>query len=81
MGPNGGRRDDGLVGKTVRIQAGNWKGYLGSVADATLIHVHFALRSHLKKVMVLREQVAVVGENFGATKDPNRTLFMIFWHR
>lgn len=72
-GPNRGRRDDGLIGKTVRIQAGNWKGYLGSVADATPTHVQIELHSRLKKVMVLRERVAVVGDKFGATEDPNRS--------
>lgn len=72
-GPNRGRRDDGLIGKTVRIQAGNWKGYLGAVADATPTHVQVELHSRLKKVMVLRERVAVVGDKFGATEDPDRS--------
>ncbi len=67
-----GRRDDGLIGKTVRIQAGQWKGYLGSVADATATHVQVELHSRLKKVMVVRERVAVVGDKFGATEDPER---------
>ena len=71
-GPSQGRRDDGLVGKTVRIQAGNWKGYLGSVADATPTHVQVELHSRLKKILVLRERVAVVGDKYGATEDPNR---------
>lgn len=77
-GPTGGRgkRDDALVGKTVRIQAGNWKGYLGAVSDATATHVQVELHSRLKKVMVVRERVAVVGDKFGATEevsqnDPN----------
>jgi len=72
-GPNRGKKDDGLIGKTVRIQAGNWKGYLGSVADATPTHVQVELHSRLKKIMVLRERVAVVGDKFGATEDPNRS--------
>jgi len=69
----GGRKtDDGLVGKTVRIQAGQWKGYLGSVCDATATHVQVELHSRLKKVMVVRERVAVAGDKFGATEDQNR---------
>ena len=71
-GPGRGRRDDGLIGKTVRIQAGNWKGYLGGVSDATPTHVQVELHSRTKKVLVLRERVAVVGDKFGATEDPNR---------
>lgn len=65
-------RDDALVGKTVRIQAGQWKGYLGTVCDATATHVHVELHSRLKKVMVGREKVAVAGDKFGATEDGGR---------
>mmetsp|Transcript_39767 Transcript_39767/g.119560 ORF Transcript_39767/g.119560 Transcript_39767/m.119560 type:complete len:1121 (+) Transcript_39767:451-3813(+) len=73
-GPPGarGRKEDGLIGKTVRIQAGQWKGYLGAVSDATPTHVQVELHSRLKKVMVVRERVAVVGDKFGSTEDPNR---------
>jgi len=73
-GPPGGRgkKEDGLIGKTVRIQAGNWKGYLGAVSDATPTHVQVELHSRLKKVMVKRERVAVVGDKYGSTEDPNR---------
>lgn len=68
------KRDDGLIGKTVRIQAGNWKGYLGTVCDATATHVQVELHSRLKKVMVVRERVAVAGDKFGATEDAGRTI-------
>ena len=73
-GPVGGRgkRDDALIGKTVRIQAGQWKGYLGVVCDATATHVQVELHSRLKKVMVVRDRVAVVGDKFGATEDPSQ---------
>jgi len=73
----GGRKgQDGLVGKSVRIQAGMWKGYLGTVSDTTATHVQVELHSRLKKVMVVRERVVVVGDKFGATEeagqnDPN----------
>lgn len=66
------KRDDGLIGKTVRIQAGQWKGYLGTVADSTATHVQVELHSRLKKVMVIRERVVVVGDKFGATGDQNQ---------
>mmetsp|Transcript_15429 Transcript_15429/g.29098 ORF Transcript_15429/g.29098 Transcript_15429/m.29098 type:complete len:1091 (-) Transcript_15429:67-3339(-) len=75
-GPTGGavrgRQNDGIIGKTVRIQAGNWKGYLGAVADATPTHVQVELHSRLKKVMVLRDRVVVVGDKYGATEDADR---------
>lgn len=67
-----GRKDDGLVGKTVRVQAGQWKGYIGTVSDSTATHVQVELHSRLKKVMVIRERVAVVGDKFGATENPNQ---------
>lgn len=68
QGPARGRKDDNLIGKTVRIQAGNWKGYIGTVTDATATHVQVELHSRLKKVMVAREKVAVAGDKFGATE-------------
>ena len=73
-GPGGarGKGQDSLIGKTVRIQAGQWKGYLGAVCDATATHVQVELHSRLKKVMVVRERVAVVGDKFGATEDVNQ---------
>lgn len=73
-GPGGGRGrgQDSLIGKTVRIQAGQWKGYLGAVADATATHVQVELHSRLKKVMVVRERVAVVGDKFGAVEEVNQ---------
>jgi len=66
-------KEDGLSGKSVRIQAGNWKGYLGTVCDTTPTHVQVELHTRLKKVMVLRERVLVVGDKFGATEDPGRS--------
>lgn len=71
-GPGRGRNDDSLIGKTVRIQSGNYKGYLGIVTDATPTHVQVEVHSRLKKVMVLRDRVAVAGDKFGSTEDPSR---------
>jgi len=66
-GQRGARRDDTLIGKTVRVSSGKWKGYIGTVADSTATHVQVELHSRLKKVMVLRERIAVVGDKFGST--------------
>eukprot|EP00548_Thalassiothrix_antarctica_P014381 CAMPEP_0194175546 /NCGR_PEP_ID=MMETSP0154-20130528/9559_1 /TAXON_ID=1049557 /ORGANISM="Thalassiothrix antarctica, Strain L6-D1" /LENGTH=1076 /DNA_ID=CAMNT_0038889385 /DNA_START=101 /DNA_END=3331 /DNA_ORIENTATION=+ len=72
-GDRGGRkRDDALIGKSVRIQAGQWKGYIGTVSDATATHVKVELHSRLKKVMVVRERVVVAGDKYGSTEDPSR---------
>lgn len=68
-GPMRGERDESLMGKTVRIQAGQWKGYLGTVSHTTATHVQVELHSRLKKVMVVKERVHVVGDKFGATEN------------
>eukprot|EP00522_Entomoneis_paludosa_P007915 CAMPEP_0172446792 /NCGR_PEP_ID=MMETSP1065-20121228/6298_1 /TAXON_ID=265537 /ORGANISM="Amphiprora paludosa, Strain CCMP125" /LENGTH=1109 /DNA_ID=CAMNT_0013197981 /DNA_START=226 /DNA_END=3555 /DNA_ORIENTATION=- len=68
--PGAGRkRDDGLIGKTVRIQAGNWKGFIGTVSDTTGTHVEVELHARLKKVTVTHERVHVIGDKFGATEN------------
>jgi len=66
-GGRGGRKEDNLIGKTVRIQSGQWKGYLGCVTDVTATQVQVELHSRLKKVLVTRDRVAVAGDRFGAT--------------
>jgi len=73
-GRGGGRnKDDTLIQKTVRIQSGKWKGYLGCVSDANPTHVQVELHSRMKKIMVARDRVAVIGDRFGATDNPERT--------
>ncbi|GMH66254.1 hypothetical protein TrRE_jg785, partial [Triparma retinervis] len=68
----GGRRrpnasEDNMISKTVRIQQGQWKGYVGIVVNATDTHVSVELHSRLKKVNVLRNKVKVVGDKYGGT--------------
>ena len=55
------------MGKTVRIKAGQWKFYLGTVSHKIATHVQVELHSRLKKVMVVKECVHVIGHKFGAT--------------
>ena len=57
------------MSKTVRIRAGQWKGYLGTVSHTTATHVQVELHSRLKKVMVVKDRVHVIGDKFGATGD------------
>jgi transcription elongation factor SPT5 len=68
-----GKKDDGLIGKTVRVQAGQWKGYIGTVSDSTATHVQVELHSRLKKVLVVRERVLVIGDKFGATEQQSQS--------
>jgi len=72
--PHTAKHDDDLIGKTVRIQAGNCKGILGTVCDATTSHVHVELHSRLEKTMVVGERVVVAGDKFGATEEARRTI-------
>ena len=60
------RSDDKKMNKTVRIQKGQWKGYVGIVINATETHVMVELHSRLKKVNILQQNVAVVGDRFGS---------------
>lgn len=46
----GRRRDHGLVGTTVKIRIGPFKGYRGRVVDATDIDVRIELESQMKVV-------------------------------
>ena len=64
------KRDDALIDKSMRIQSGQWKGSLGIVSDATATHVH----SQQKKVMVVRDRVAVTGDKFGSTEDERKII-------
>lgn len=45
-----GRRDEGLVGRTVKIRLGPFKGYRGRVKDATSTTVRIELESQMKEV-------------------------------
>ncbi|EJK43949.1 hypothetical protein THAOC_37558, partial [Thalassiosira oceanica] len=49
--------------------AGQWKGYLGAVTHTTATHVQVELHSRLKKVMVVKERVHVIGDHYGATEN------------
>ena len=69
-----GKKDDGLIGKTVRVQAGQWKGYIGTVSDSTATHVQVELHSRLKKVLVVRDRVLVIGDKFGATEPQSQNI-------
>jgi transcription elongation factor SPT5 len=79
QGPGGnagarGKKTDGLMGKTVRVQAGQWKGYIGTISDTTADQVQVELHSRLKKVLVPRDRVLVIGDKFGETEVSNQSM-------
>ena len=51
----------------VRIQAEQWKGYLGTVASITATHTQVDLHSCLKKILVKKGWVTISGDWYGAT--------------
>ncbi|CAM6125018.1 unnamed protein product [Calypogeia fissa] len=54
----GSRRDHSLVGTTVKIRTGPFKGYRGRVVDATDTDVRIELESQMKVVTVRRDQLS-----------------------
>ncbi|KAH7297506.1 hypothetical protein KP509_26G072300 [Ceratopteris richardii] len=53
----GRRKEDALVGKTVKIRVGHFKGYRGRVVDVTGSSVRIELESQMKVVTVNRDQL------------------------
>eukprot|EP01090_Pellita_catalonica_P006455 TRINITY_DN1667_c0_g2_i1.p1 TRINITY_DN1667_c0_g2~~TRINITY_DN1667_c0_g2_i1.p1 ORF type:complete len:622 (+),score=97.82 TRINITY_DN1667_c0_g2_i1:1344-3209(+) len=58
FGRGRGRREDNLLHKTVIIQRGPWKGYIGIVVDATDSTARVELHTKCKIVNVPRDQLA-----------------------
>jgi len=69
---NRGRVKDDLITKSVKITKGPMKGYLGTIIDTTDTHVKVEVHTKAKKVMLLRNQVKVVGDELGSI-DRDRT--------
>ncbi|BET00579.1 Transcription elongation factor [Nesidiocoris tenuis] len=60
-GGMGGRRERELVGKTIRISSGPYKGSIGIVKDAKPGEIRVELHSSCKTISVLRSNCDVVG--------------------
>ncbi|GJP40756.1 hypothetical protein CLOM_g410 [Closterium sp. NIES-68] len=56
-GRMGNRRENGMVGRIVKIRAGPYKGYRGRVLDATDTTARIELESQMKVVTVRRDQL------------------------
>lgn len=65
MGRGRGRRDSELIGQTIKITHGPYKGHIGIVKDATEATARVELHSKCQTISVDRTRLAVVG---GPTK-------------
>ncbi|KAG8193552.1 hypothetical protein JTE90_003761 [Oedothorax gibbosus] len=65
MGRGRGRRDNDLIGQTIKITHGPYKGHIGIVKDATEATARVELHSKCQTISVDRTRMAVIG---GPTK-------------
>lgn len=74
-GPPRVQRDRTLIGQTVRITEGPYKGYIGIIKDATDSTVRLELHSMMRTISVDRNRVAVLGQKGkdGSTTSYGRT--------
>ncbi|MBN3319107.1 SPT5H factor, partial [Atractosteus spatula] len=75
MGRGRGRRDNDLIGQTVRISQGPYKGYIGVVKDATESTARVELHSTCQTISVDRQRLTTVGarRHGGMTSTHGRT--------
>ncbi|CAK6980621.1 transcription elongation factor SPT5 [Scomber scombrus] len=75
MGRGRGRRDNELIGQTVRISQGPYKGYIGVVKDATESTARVELHSTCQTISVDRQRLTTMGakRHSGNTSTHGRT--------
>uniref|UniRef100_A0A8D2ZTW6 Transcription elongation factor SPT5 n=1 Tax=Scophthalmus maximus TaxID=52904 RepID=A0A8D2ZTW6_SCOMX len=75
MGRGRGRRDNELIGQTVRISQGPYKGYIGVVKDATESTARVELHSTCQTISVDRQRLTAMGakRHSGMTSAHGRT--------
>ncbi|CAL8348423.1 unnamed protein product [Arctogadus glacialis] len=75
MGRGRGRRDNDLIGQTVRISQGPYKGYIGVVKDATESTARVELHSTCQTISVDRQRLTTMGakRSSGQTSTHGRT--------
>jgi transcription elongation factor len=61
-----GAGKDPMVGKSVQLTKGGFKGMLGHIVDATESHFWVELHGRLKKIHVPKDRVQLVGDRHGA---------------
>ncbi|OQR90491.1 transcription elongation factor SPT5, partial [Thraustotheca clavata] len=67
-GGRGGAFSD-LVGKTVTIKRGQWKGYIGMVIDESEATVKVEIHSKAKCVDIEKKNISLAGDRNGVTRD------------
>jgi len=60
---------DPMVGKTVKLKKGSYKGLLAHIVDSTDTHYAVELHGRLKKLNIEKEKVVVVGDKEGAVNN------------
>lgn len=68
-GPQGRQRESELIGQTVKVKKGRWKGYIGIIVDENEQKVKVEIHSQAKIVDVDRLHVAVAGNREGGVVD------------
>ncbi|CAE7269249.1 Spt5 [Symbiodinium microadriaticum] len=68
-----GAKDD-MIGKSVKLGKGSYKGMLGHIVDSTETHFWVELHGRLKKIYVEKEKVQVVGDKHGAVNEEGAPL-------
>ena len=67
---------DAMIGKSVKLSKGSYKGMLGHIVDSTETHYWVELHGRLKKIHVEKEKVHIVGDKQGAVNDEGAPLNM-----
>uniref|UniRef100_K3WKC8 Transcription elongation factor SPT5 n=1 Tax=Globisporangium ultimum (strain ATCC 200006 / CBS 805.95 / DAOM BR144) TaxID=431595 RepID=K3WKC8_GLOUD len=70
--PRGGQRESEIIGKTVKIKKGRWKGYIGIVVDESDQKVKVEIHCKAKVVDVDRLHVTLAGTREGMIQDKPR---------
>lgn len=68
----GGRGNDALVGRTIKIRSGPFKGYRGRVVEVTGALVRIELDSQMKIVAVKREDISDTSGSATPFREPTR---------
>ena len=72
-GNRGGPGKDWMVGKTIRITKGGFKGLLAQVVDATPTHYSVELLAKMKKIVVERNNTVLVGDEKGSLEKTTKS--------
>jgi transcription elongation factor len=66
--PSNKSTKDTMIGKTIRITKGGFKGLLGQIVSSTNTHFSIELLAKVKKIVIEREKTVEVGDKNGVYK-------------